>query len=131
MKNLPAFEAHFDRNRILLTGRFIYHDIDATNALLHQILRHANELGRAEDLEVSFFADYYCTWMRKRLVMFFDHLADIDRSAHKCSINVVWGYDFDDEDVLELGEVLMERSGLPIKFLSVENEMSTRLRKTA
>jgi len=131
MNTLSAFEAHFDRNKIILTGRFIYHDMDAANALLIQIQEHANELGREEHLEVTFFADYYCTWMRKRLVAFFTRLADINRSVNKCSVNLVWGNEFDDEDVCELGEVLAERSGLPVKYLSVEIEELTELRKTA
>lgn len=131
MNTLSAFEAHFDRNKIILTGRFIYHDMDAANALLIQIREHANELGRDEHLEVTFFADYYCTWMRKRLAAFFNRLADINRSVNKCSVNLVWGYDYYDEDVFELGEALVERSGLPVKYLSVENEIVTDLRKTA
>jgi hypothetical protein len=131
MINISAFEAHFERNRIILTGRFIYHDIDSANTLLLQIRNHANELGRDEHLEVTFFADYYCTWMRKRLVAFFNRLADINRSVNKCSVNLVWGYDYDDEDVFELGEALLERSGLPVKYLSVENEIFTDLGKRA
>ena len=131
MINISAFEAHFERNRIIVTGRFIYHDIDSANTLLLQIRNHANELGRDEHLEVTFFADYYCTWMRKRLVAFFNRLADINRSVNKCSVNLVWGYDYDDEDVFELGEAFLERSGLPVKYLSVENEIFTDLGKTA
>ncbi len=131
MKNHSAFEAHFNRNKISLTGRFTYHDMDTANALFQQILEHANGLGKYENLEVSFFADYYCTWMRKRLVMMFDSLAEVNRSDNKCFVNVVWCFEFDDEDLFELGEVLAEHSGLPVKFLSLDNEMLTDFRKSA
>lgn len=130
MVKLPLFESHFDRNKIVIAGRFIFYDANFCNSLLHDIISHANSLEKEENLEIRFFIDYYCTWMRMQMVMFIDQLADIDRSAHKCSINVVWGYEFDDDDVFELGEILLERSALPIKFLNIENEMSTTLRTT-
>lgn len=40
--------------------------------------------------------------------------------ANKCSIRVIWNYDYQDEDLEELGEILAELTDIPFEFVQFD-----------
>jgi hypothetical protein len=118
-----SFKSFFASDSIVLIGRFVYTDLGEINTVMSKIVSKADELASNESLELCFFADYYCTWSRKRIMMCLHQLSTIKQVLNGCSVRLVWGCDSDDEDIQEFGELLSEHTKIPITFVNTDYEV--------
>ncbi len=124
--NNCSFKSFFASDSIVLDGRFMYTDMSEINTVMSKIISRADELRSNETLELCFFADYYCTWSRKKIMMCLHQLSNIKQMSNGCSIQIVWGCDSDDEDIQEFGELLAENTNTPITFVNTEFDVYTK-----
>jgi hypothetical protein len=118
-----SFKSFFASDSIVLSGRFMYTNLGEINTVMSKIVSKADELANNETLELCFFADYYCTWSRKKIMMCLHQLSNIKQMSNGCSIQIVWGCDSDDEDIQEFGELLAENTKIPITFVNIDYEV--------
>jgi len=116
-KEQPRFTAELDKDKAVISGRFMSQENTAIDELFDDLTRHfTNHAANTDRFALTLYLDYMNTWSRKRLVRC---LSDLDAIAQDTGtvLTVRWITEEDDEDMAELGEILKESCDLTFEFL--------------
>lgn len=58
--------------------------------------------------------------VKKLTARFFRAFSKLHAREDKCSITVIWTYDYQDEDILEFGEILEELTDIQFRFIQID-----------
>ncbi len=107
----------FYGTRFVISGHLLCHEHEVQIQKLNTILRKAKNISEGQQLKMILFIHYCGAQARLSLVgFFFDELETVECFKNRAN-HVVWG--FADDDIFELGELLMKRGGLLFQFLSL------------
>lgn len=116
MLHVSSFQTHTHGNRHLVSGQFLFHERDVQIQMMDSIIRKAKNISEGQQLEVVLLLHHCSSYSRYGMVTFFDELATVQCSKNGAT-QIIWG--FEDDDILELGQLLMERCGLQFQFLNL------------
>lgn len=114
--NTPFF-IEMSEGQIVMRGRLFTPDADLLPERLDLILREMCTVLKRRPVQVTFDLSYVCTRSRGVLLRFLVQLKELSPySGYITGLKVRWCCAGDDDDMLELGEIYQELSGIDMVF---------------
>ncbi len=103
-----------------ISGGYLFSGMDTLAENLVDIYVAAVTTNQDKTVTLDFDIKFLDTESKRLMARFFRAFSTLHERSNKCSIRVIWTYDYQDEDMEEFGEILEELTDIPFEFIQVD-----------
>lgn len=111
---------HTETTNFKLEGGYLFTSMEKVSDIMLDIYSIAMKLDSKETVTIECNFSFVDVRVKRLLLKFFKGFGKLHAQDAKCSIHIIWKYDFEDEDIEEFGEILVELANLPIHSIQID-----------
>ena len=105
-----------------ISGGYLFIGLDTLAENLVNIYAAAVSTNPDKTVTLDFDFNFLDSVSKSLITRFFRAFSTLHERSNKCSIRVIWTYDYQDEDMEEFGGILEGLTDIPFEFIEVDRK---------